>query len=225
MNLLRSIRNRIPILNSAADRYHLWCYGKRIWTKTTWMGVPAEKLPFDMWNYQEIISERRPSLIVEFGTRFGGSALFFSCLMRQMGSPYRVLSVDIDHSNVFEAARLDPNVELLTLSSSDSKVQKRIKQLRTERLGPAFVILDSDHSKSHVLDEMMLLRPVLRSGDYMIVEDSNINGHPVWPSFGPGPYEAIQEYFSRFPGDYVHDTGREKKFGFTLAPNGFLIRQ
>lgn len=225
MNLLRSIRNRIPVFSSAGERYHLWYYGNRIWTKTTWMGVPAEKSPLDMWNYQEIISELKPSLIVEFGSRFGGSALFFSFLLRQMGRPFRILSVDIDHSNVFEPARADRNIELLTLSSADQRVGTRISDLRVEYPGTVFAIVDSDHTKSHVLDEMLLLRSVLRPGDYLIVEDSNINGHPVWPSFGPGPYEALQEYFSRFPNDYAHDTQREKKFGFTFAPSGFLIRR
>ena len=53
----------------------------------------------------------------------------------------------------------------------------------------------------------------------------NINGHPVLPQYGPGPYEAVQEYWARYPEDYVLDTARETKFGFTFAPGGFLIRQ
>jgi cephalosporin hydroxylase len=88
-----------------------------------------------------------------------------------------------------------------------------------------FAILDSDHTMEHVLAEMKLLRPVLRAGDYMIVEDSNINGHPVLPGHGPGPYEAIDAYEREYPNDYVHDRERETKFGFTFATNGFLIRQ
>jgi cephalosporin hydroxylase len=71
---------------------------------------------------------------------------------------------------------------------------------------------------------MMNLRDVLIAGDYLVVEDSNVNGHPVKRSFGPGPYEAIQEYFRMFPQDYEHDFEREQKFGFSFAPNGFLRR-
>jgi cephalosporin hydroxylase len=95
--------------------------------------------------------------------------------------------------------------------------------LRIGHPGPVFAILDSDHSKSHVLEELLLLRPLLTKGDYLIVEDSNINGHPVLPLSGEGPYEAIEEYEKRFPNDYVHDA-REHKFGLTFAPHGFLIR-
>jgi cephalosporin hydroxylase len=77
---------------------------------------------------------------------------------------------------------------------------------------------------SHVLAEMKLLRPLLSAGNYLIVEDSNINGHPVLPRWGGGPYEAIEAYEHRFPNDYAHDRARENKFGCTFAPNGFLIR-
>jgi cephalosporin hydroxylase len=88
-----------------------------------------------------------------------------------------------------------------------------------------FFILDSDHSKQHVLGELRMIRDCTRPGDYVIVEDSNINGHPVLPDFGPGPYEALQEYVARYPQDYTRDTKRELKFGFTWAPAGFLIRR
>jgi cephalosporin hydroxylase len=73
---------------------------------------------------------------------------------------------------VLEKARNDPDIELLTMSSVDSKVAERIAALRSEYPGPAFAILDSDHRKDHVLAELKLLRPLLVSGDYLVVEDS-----------------------------------------------------
>jgi cephalosporin hydroxylase len=85
--------------------------------------------------------------------------------------------------------------------------------------------LDSDHSKAHVLAEIKTLRPLLVAGDYLIVEDSSVNGHPVYPSHGPGPFEAIAEYFQQYPEDYRHDAVREGKFGFSFATRGFLVRR
>ena len=52
-----------------------------------------------------------------------------------------------------------------------------------------------------MLKEMKLLRHVLARGDYLVVEDTNINGHPVLPGWGPGPYEAIEAYEHEFPND------------------------
>jgi cephalosporin hydroxylase len=132
--------------------------------------------------------------------------------------------VDIDADTVSQKTRQDADIELLTTSSTDPRVALRIAALHEEYPGPVFAILDSDHAKDHVLGEMKLLRPLLSKGDFMIVEDSNVNGHPVYPSHGPGPYEAIEDYMRQFPSDYLRDTARERKFGFTWAPNGFLIR-
>jgi cephalosporin hydroxylase len=223
--IVEKIYARLGFLRSAPTRYHIWHYNSHLWTETKWMGVTTLKSPSDMWNYQEILFTLKPSLVVEFGTRFGGSALYFAAVLRQIGHPFRLLSVDIDAETVSALTRQDPDVELMTVSSTDPRVAERIAALRREYPGRVFAILDSDHSESHVLGEMKLLRPLLVTGDYVIVEDSNINGHPVYPSHGPGPYEAIESYFREFPDDYSHDTQRERKFGFTWAPNGFLVRR
>ena len=73
--------------------------------------------------------------------------------------------------------------------------------------------------------EMKALRPLLSAGDYLVVEDSVLNGHPVAPGWGPGPYEAIEAYEAEFPNDYIHDQEREDKFGWTWAPRGYLVRR
>ena len=225
MLLLRKIYARMGLLRSAPTRYEIWHYNSHLWADMTWMGVTTLKSASDMWNYQEILFALKPSLVVEFGTRFGGSALYFAAVMRQIGQRFKLLTVDIDADTVSAQTRQDPDVEVMTMSSTDPRVAERIAALRLEYPGPVFAILDSDHAKAHVLGEMKLLRPVLVKGDYMIVEDSNVNGHPVYPSHGPGPYEAIDDYFREFPDDYARDVKREKKFGFTWAPNGFLVRR
>jgi cephalosporin hydroxylase len=188
------------------------------------MGVDCLKWVGDMWNYQEILFQLKPSLVIEFGSYHGGSALFFANVMRQIGEPFKVLSVDIDHGPLDSAARRDSDILFLESGSTVAAVAERIQSLRSELPGKIFAILDSDHSKGHVLAEMKLLRPLLSTGDYLIVEDSTLNGHPVLPGWGPGPYEAIEAYENEFPNDYKHDFERENKFGWTFAPNGFLIR-
>lgn len=230
MPLTKVFVNRVNSLlyvpdGSVPDRYHSWYYHKGVWARTTWMGVSTQKSPADMWNYQEILATLKPSVVIEFGTAFGGSALFFASVMRQIGKRFRLLSVDVNGDRINQQLRDDPDTELLTMSSTDERVYERIARLRQDFPGPAFSILDSDHRESHVIQELKMLRGFLVSGDYVIVEDSNINGHPVNPNWGPGPFEAIEEYFRLFPGDYIHDNERESKFGFTFAPNGFLIRR
>jgi cephalosporin hydroxylase len=209
---------------SESVEYHKWYFNTLVWQNTTWMGVDCYKSASDMWNYQEILFKLKPSLVIEFGSFRGGSALFFANVMRQIGKPFKLLSVDINHGRLDPAARRDSDILFVESSSTVPAVTELIQKLKNEAPGKMFVILDSDHTKDHVLAEMKLLRPLLSAGDYLIVEDSMLNGHPVLPAFGPGPYEAIEAYEREFPGDYTHDTARENKFGWTQAPNGFLIR-
>jgi cephalosporin hydroxylase len=121
--------------------------------------------------------------------------------------------------------REDPSIEVMTTSSTDPAVATRIGALREQFPGPLFAILDSDHRRDHVVAELELLRGATRPGDYVVVEDGNINGHPVLPGWGPGPYEAMEEYFARYPADYERDDSRESKFGFSFATRGFLVRR
>jgi len=209
---------------SVAEEYHKWYYGDLVWTRTSWMGIRCWKSVSDMWNYQEILMELKPSLVIEFGTRYGGSALFFATVMRHLGQPFKVLSVDISHEVLDPAARRDPDILFVESVSTVPAMAERIRRLHAEYPGKIFAILDSDHSMNNVLSEMKLLQPLLTVGDYLVVEDSDINGHPVLPGFGAGPYEAIEAYEREFPFDYTHDDKREMKFGWTSAPNGFLIR-
>ena len=210
---------------SAPENYHRWYYDEAVWRRTTFLGVPSAKSVCDMWNYQEILAERKPSLVVEYGTHAGGSALYFAEILALVSPRFRVLTVDIDHSLVADRVRRHPSIELLQSDTTSEAVLKRVGALRGEYPGAAFFVLDSDHRKDHVLAELTQLRSLTTAGDYVVVEDGNINGHPVLPGWGAGPYEALEEYHARFPGDYLVDCEREGKFGFTFAVNGFLVRR
>ena len=208
------------------DNYHKWYFEAGIQGQTKWRGITCLKTTSDLWNYQEIIVERNVSLVVEFGTYWGGSTLFFLDLLDSMGGNRKLLGVDSALGNITRLAVDNPKADLMECSSVDPKVAVEIQFLRGHYPGPMFVILDSDHSKDHVLAEMESLRSVMKAGDYLIVEDSNIAGNPVygeWPD--GGPYAARAEYFERYPEDYMYDTEREEKFGFTYSPKGYLIKR
>jgi len=84
------------------------------------------------------------------------------------------------------------------------------------------VILDSDHAKEHVLAEMRLFQEFIPVGGYLIVEDTNINGHPVYPDFGPGPMEAVEEFLAETD-SFQLDPACER-FLLTMNPRGYLRR-
>ena len=82
------------------------------------------------------------------------------------------------------------------------------------------VILDSDHRYAHVLDELRAYADVVTVGSYVVVEDTNVNGHPAYPEFGPGPMEAVDAFLAE-DDRFVIDAGREKFF-MTFNPRGYL---
>lgn len=210
--------------DNAPVAYHHWYHNSLVWRTTAWLGVPTLKSVSDMWNYQEVLTWLRPSLVVEFGTALGGSALFFATVMEKLRDDYLVFTVDIDRGRVNEKVLAHEHIEVFTASSTDEAVQRRLSELRVAYAGPVFAILDSDHSEAHVLAELELLRTILVAGDYIVVEDTNLNGRPILPDHGPGPYEAVQRFLSAHPGQFWHDQAREKKFGFSFALNGFLVK-
>lgn len=218
-------RDRLSVADyDPAEEYHKWYYDNEIWEDVRFLGVITNKSVSDMWNYQEILVDLRPNLIVEFGTRFGGSTLFFSTIGRAINPDVKVLSVDISHAEVAQQVHDDPSIRLVTASSTDPLIASTIGEMRCVRPGNVFFILDSDHTKAHVLAELELIRNVVQPGDYVVVEDGNINGHPVLPGWGEGPKEALETYVGMYPDDYTVDTHRETRFGFTFAPSGFLLK-
>ena len=70
-----------------------------------------------------------------------------------------------------------------------------------------------------------MFTPLLQSGEYLVVEDTCVNGHPVRPEFGPGPYEAVTEFMQTHGAEFEHDRAREAKFGHTAAPRGYYLRR
>ncbi len=206
----------------AARAYGRYYYtnAAHTWKNTTWLGVPIWKNPKDLWVYQEILWELKPDLIIETGTNLGGSALFFASMLDLVAADAggRVMTVDITaHKELPE----HPRIEYLHGSSIAPEIVTRFADAAAQA-SCVLVVLDSDHHYDHVVAELRALHDFVTVGSYLIVEDTNINGHPVNPFFGPGPWEAVDTFLAEQPG-FVPDRSREK-YMHTFNPRGFLQR-
>jgi cephalosporin hydroxylase len=216
------------------DQFHELYYGSYVsgkaWMSSSWMGVPIHKCPNDLWTYQEIIYEVKPDVIVETGTLVGGSAYYLASLCDLIGRG-RVITIDVDNAEgsisrepgpVCKARPDHPRITYLRGSSTSEDVLLRVKSLihTGERV---LVDLDSDHNKTHVFAELCAYSPLVSIGSYLIVEDTNLNGHPILPQFGPGPMEAVEEFLT-MNANFVLDREREKHF-LTFNPCGYLRRK
>ena len=171
----------IRATGSEAEEYNKWYYNTNVWKTTTWMGIDCWKSVSDMWNYQEILFDLKPSLVIEFGTALGGSALFFASIMRQIGNPFKLLPwISTTRPPGCAAARSRHFVRRIAIHGPRYCCEHPTPPKTVYFTGKVFAILDSDHSMDHVLAEMKLLRPLLSAGDYLVVEDSMLNGHPTF---------------------------------------------
>jgi cephalosporin hydroxylase len=184
---------------------------------TYWLGIPLFKNPLDLWVYQELISDLMPDWIIESGTYRGGSALYLASICDLVGKG-EVITIDIEN---VEACPTHDRLIHLKGSSTSKEIVERVLNL-IEKDNKVMVILDSCHEMSHVINELRIYSKFVTKGSYLIVEDSNVNGHPVYPNFGPGPMEAIKEFLQE-NNDFVIDRSKEKHF-LTFNPKGYLKR-
>jgi cephalosporin hydroxylase len=213
------VRRESPAVQGVIDAFNRLYYEDRgTWRQNRWQGTRIFKCPSDLWLYQEIVHKVRPGLILETGTAFGGSASYLGSLCDVEGHG-RVVSIDISPRPGGQVPH--PRVTYITGSSTDPDVVTTIRSLIPSDAA-VLVILDSDHSMNHVCRELEIYSEFVTIGSYLIVEDTNVNGHPVHPTFGPGPTEAV-DWFLAQRRDFAIDESMHR-FHLTLNPRGFLKR-
>jgi cephalosporin hydroxylase len=205
------------------DSFHELYYGsmEQTWKDTYWMGVRAAKCPMDMWVYQEILWQTRPDLIIECGTAWGGSALFYASIFDLLGTGGEIITIDIAGDDQIPDRPTHPRITYLTGSSTDADIVGRLRE-RAASVDRVMVVLDSDHSYAHVAAEIAAYSSLVTPGCYLVVEDTNVNGNPILPNWGPGPMEAVDEFVDDTQ-LFVRDPAREK-FMMTFSPGGYLRR-
>lgn len=188
----------------------------RTWKQTWYRGVTIWKCPLDLWLYQELLHSIQPALILETGTMFGGSAYYLGDLCDTLGLDTTITTIDIEEQ---EGRPFHERVTYVTASSTDPAVVASVYDAAPAGR-PVLVILDSDHSRDHVLAELRAYADLVTVGSYVVVEDTNVNGHPAYPEFGPGPMEAVDAFLAE-DDRFVIDEGMEKFF-MTFNPRGYL---
>ena len=185
----------------------------RSWGGAKYFGCKIWKLPSDLMLYSEIICEIKPALVIETGTAFGGSALFFAHHMDQL-SHGRVISIDIQE--IQPSYPRHHRIEYWVGMSSTRELIAKNAKLEVEQAGePVMVVLDSLHTKGHVLAELEIYAPLVSGGSYLVVEDTNVGPNDVvFPEHGPGPGDALREWLPKHP-DFKIDVARAEKFGYS----------
>ena len=186
----------------------------------TWLGRPVIQFADDLLRLQELVWRAQPDVIVETGIAHGGSLLFHASLCRLIGRG-RVIGIDIEirpHNRAaIEAHPLAEHITLFEGSSTDPAMVEAVKRA----IAPsekALVVLDSNHRKAHVVEELEAYAALVPVGSYIVAMD----GHAMevgaqGPAAGPAwatdnPNAAVREFLRGHP-------------EFALAPNGFLFNE
>jgi len=190
-----------------------------VFDKCHWMGVKTLKNPLDTWIYQEIIYEVQPDVIVEIGSAYGGSTVYFSNLLDLIGKG-TVISVDIKRKQ-FNVRH--PRIVEVTGDSSADGVVAEVSQLCQGKT--VLVMHDGDHRKRQVLKDLENYSKLVTVNSYLIVEDGIVDLFKPGDDMGQwyeGPLLAVEEFLIANT-DFVVDTDRER-YILTYNPKGFLKR-
>jgi cephalosporin hydroxylase len=177
----------------------------------TWLGRPIIQLPEDLIRVQEAVFRIQPDVIVETGVAHGGSLIFYATLCRALGRG-RVVGVDVrirpENRMAIEAHPLADLITLIEGSSIEPAVVRRVR----ESVAPgerALVVLDSNHTRAHVLAELDAYADLVAPGSYVAVADGLMSGLADSPRAGrdwatDNPLAAVHEFLAR-RADFVQE--------------------
>ena len=194
-----------------------------------WLGLPIIQMPDDIVAMQEIIWETRPQVVIETGFARGGSVIFYSSILQLIGEG-RVVSVDIDvrehNRRAVEEHPLGSRVDFVEGSSTAPDTMDRVRAL-VSGSARVMVVLDSNHTHEHVLDELRLYGPLVTEGQFLVVSDTVVEDIPPQThrprEWGPGnnPKTALQEYL-RETNRFEPDPWFNSKVLVTSSRGGYL---
>ena len=189
----------------------------------TYRGIPAGVNPIDMALYLKLLWDLKPLSIIEFGTKYGGTAVWFGDMMQLWQSPAQVVSIDIK-GPWSTPWHLPFNVKFI---QGDEGNLSPLKDMFAGLPHPWFIIDDASHNAPTTLRGMQFLHQYLRRGDYMIIKDGWLAmvGEDGKDRQG-GPTLAISRFLDEHGKEYEIDTKLCDFFGpnVTGNTNGYLRR-
>jgi cephalosporin hydroxylase len=181
------------------------------------LGVPMRQIPSDNWLMSELIFRIKPDYIIEAGTLYGGSALYYAAVLELINPDGKVITIDINEEQIHAKAKAHDlwkrRVKFIEGSSTAADVIEQIK----EEVGDGktvFITLDTLHAPNHVSKELELYSQFVSKGSYIVLQDTFYEGLP----------EAVEKFLVSHPG-FRRDTELDRRFVFTKYRGGFLKRQ
>lgn len=204
-----------------------------------WLGRPIIQLPADILIVQDLIHRIRPTVIIETGIAHGGSAVLHASLLKALDGqahpiPQRphVIAIDIEIRPANRKALDDhPLRSMMTLiegSSVDRAVLLQVRQALTPK-DVVMVILDSNHTREHVLAELNAYAPMVAPGSAIVVMDGIMAELADLPAADrswkmDNPAQAVASFLKSSAGKAFSVDQSYDGFALTHSPGGILLR-
>lgn len=194
------------------------------------MGVEVQKSDDDLLRYEAIVEETQPELVIETGTRAGGSALYFN-------QQLNLEVISIDRSPEFRRGQpplVSSSMTWIRGSSIDQDIKERVRAMVEGKR--VMVSLDADHHSAHVQDEIRMWSQFVSPGCALVVEDACFDmfdrfGQPDWARVGGaripeegGPLDAMDKVGLEFDPRFYRDELVEAMTPISHSPCGWWRR-
>ena len=202
----------------------------------SWLGRPIIQLPEDLIRIQEVIYGIKPDVIIETGIAHGGSLIFYASLCKAMNHG-KVVGVDIEirphNRRAIEMHELFEYITLIEGSSIDAGIVGQVKaQVKSD--DRVIVLLDSCHTKEHVVAELEAYSPLVSPSSYIVAMDGIMEQVAGAPRTQPdwswnNPRRAALEFVEKNPDFTIEEPAfvfNEGKISerVTYWPNAFIKR-
>lgn len=198
-----------------------------------WMGRPVIQYPQDILAMQELIWDIKPDLIIETGIAHGGSLIFYASMLELIGKG-EVLGIDIDirehNRKEIEQHPMFKRITMMQGSSIAPEMVEKVKAFAKDK-AVIMVVLDSNHTHEHVLEELKAYAPLVTVGSYAVVFDTIVEhlpedylpGHKRPWGIGDNPLTAVKAYLAEDK-NFEIDQAINNKLLISVAPDGYLKR-
>ena len=178
---------------------------------------------------QELIWRVRPGAIVEAGVARGGSLIFYASMLEMLGGD-RLVVVEVDLQAENRAAimnhALARRISVVDGSSVAEFTVAQVKLTVGERK-PVMVVLDSNHTHDHVLNELRCYSSSVGKDSYIVVFDTVVDALPPdavgprpWKK-GDSPLSAVHAFLAENK-RFEIDRSFDDRLLLSVCPQGFL---
>jgi cephalosporin hydroxylase len=193
------------------------------------------KFPEDLRTYEHLLWLARPNVVIEVGSYWGGSALWFRDRLRVLQSYGRidnhlVISIDVYTGNARRSVgAVDPDfsnsIRFVEADVRDPNLPAAIARMLPRR-ARCMVVEDSGHTYETTMAALEGFSRFVPVGGWFVVEDGCVDVEEMRadPSWERGVQPAMNDWLRTEDGSKFEVRRDVELYGLSGHPNGYLTR-